>query len=342
MYWATLAVAGFGAGALVGALLARWIDAACQERLPGIGGGCLECGFVAPGWRRWPVMSWSLLFRSCPACGGALRRDPFAVELATAALFALFLVAYFFWQCQKLDEVQPDTFWYYGRALYHLTLMALLITATGTDLREYMIPDSITIPGVLIGFGLATVSGDLQMIHLWVDWNEPTAFLLGPYIPDWIKTHPHWHGAAWSGAGLVVGGGLVWLTRLIANAVLGKESLGFGDVTLMAMVGSFIGWQPVVCVYLLAPLCAVLVGLALRLLHNRAYLPYGPYLAAATGIVMLSWRWIWTFPLTPSSSVRHVFGDPVALAMVGGTALSSLAALLGFLRLARRFLADTP
>ena len=126
------------------------------------------------------------------------------------------------------------------------------------------------------------------------------------------------------------------MTRAIANATLGEESLGFGDVTLMAMIGSFLGWQPVACVYLLAPLCAVLVGVAARLLHNRAYIPYGPYLALATGIVLLTWRWLWTSPLTSTSSVRNLFGDPAGLGLVAGIALGGITMLLLLIRVARR------
>ncbi len=50
------------------------------------------------------------------------------------------------------------------------------------------------------------------------------------------------------------GGGLVWSFRIVASVVMGREALGFGDVTLMAMVGAFTGWQAVWISFFLAPL----------------------------------------------------------------------------------------
>ena len=63
--------------------------------------------------------------------------------------------------------------------------------------------------------------------------------------------------------------------------MLGQEAMGLGDVTLMAMIGSFLGWQPVLFVFLLAPFCGIVVGLVAKTMLNRSYVPYGPYLSVA-------------------------------------------------------------
>ncbi|GIS60188.1 MAG: hypothetical protein CM1200mP2_24130 [Planctomycetaceae bacterium] len=104
-----------------------------------------------------------------------------------------------------------------------------------------------------------------------------------------------------------------WLVRSVSGLVLGREALGLGDVTLMAMIGSFVGWQPVLFIFLLAPFCGLVVGLLARVLTNRPFVPYGPFLAAAASVVLLAWRWIWLFP--PNSprggfAVRNLFGEP--------------------------------
>ena len=78
----------------------------------------------------------------------------------------------------------------------------------------------------------------------------------------WSIGGPHWAGLASGLAGMVIGGGLVWLVRILASAVLHREAMGFGDVTLLAMIGAFLGWQAAVVVFFLAPLAAVVVAWA--------------------------------------------------------------------------------
>ena len=245
---------------------------------------------------------------------------------------------------QEVPEVRPAVFWWVFRSVFFAVLIVQLVSATATDLRTHYILDSSTMPGMVLAVLMATLSGDLQMCHLWVDWNQVVPQLSGPYIPDWIKVSPHLHGLAWSMAGLVTGGGLIWLSRAISSWVLGQEALGFGDVTLMAMIGAFLGWQPVLIVFLIAPLCALLAGLLVRVLSKRTYVPYGPYLSLAALIVLFSWRWIWMFEVSLGTGVenksragrfalRNLFGDPTGLAILGGIVFGGLTLLLGGLRL---------
>ena len=264
------------------------------------------------------------------------------IVAGTGILFGGFTWAMLAWECQRaFPEVQPGPFWRYGRIVWHLVLFTLLVAATATDWREYVIPAQITLSGMLIGVAGAALAGDLQMMHLWVDatqdWQGP--FGPGPFIPQWIKDHHHWHGLAWSTAGLVCGGGITWLVRALSSWLLGEEALGFGDVTLMAMVGSFIGWQPVVWVLLLAPLCGLVVALTGRVLSGKRFIPFGPYLALATLVVLFTWRWIWGFEIEwrpgTTVAVREFFGDWPALLILAAIGVGLLVLLLGLLRLYR-------
>ena len=262
----------------------------------------------------------------------ARRGEATVIAVLTSTLFALATIVIVFLEAQRVSEVRPDVWWRFGRWAAHLGLLTLLIAATATDLREYIIPDQITFPGVVFGVLLATASGDTQLIHLWVDWNHPLVALQGPEIPQWLELHPHWHGLAWSLTGAATGAGVTWLARGISSAVLGQEAMGFGDVTLMAMIGSFLGWQPMLFVFLLAPFCGLVVGLTVKSLLNRPYVPYGPYLSAAAVVVMLSWRWIWSWEPTPRVSIRKLFGDLPSLAILSGASLVLLLVLLGIVR----------
>lgn len=109
----------------------------------------------------------------------------------------------------------------------------------------------------------------------------------------WSIGGTYWAGLESSLAGIVIGGGLVWLVRVLASAALHREAMGFGDVTLLAMIGAFLGWQATVVVFFLAPLAAVVVGLARLLLRGEKELPYGPFLCLAAAGTVLAWPTLW-------------------------------------------------
>ncbi len=256
------------------------------------------------------------------------RRAQCAVVVATGALFAILVLAVMRGQdgCQWITEGGSIN-WGHWRLLYHYALIAFLVVATTVDFDQYLIPDDITLPGTIVGIAVATSLGNMQLMQIWVDWNDVNP-IQGPYIPEWIKQHAHWHGLAYSLAGLTAGAGITWLSRLTAQWVLGMEALGFGDVTLMAMIGSFIGWQPVICVFLLAPVCGLLGAGLLRSIYGRIAIPYGPFLSAATILVLLTWRRLWT-------STREIFGHWPTLVGLGLGIIVGMAVLLGLLRLYR-------
>ncbi len=251
-----------------------------------------------------------------------------AVVVFTAILFTVLVLAVMRGQqgCQWVTEGGSIN-WGHWRLLYHDALIVFLVVATTVDVDQYLIPDQITLPGAIVGIMAATCLGNMQLMQIWVDWNHVDP-IQGPYIPEWIKLHPHWHGLAFNLAGLVTGAGITWLARLISQWVLGMEALGFGDVTLMAMIGSFLGWQPVIFVFLLAPVCGIAVAVSLRLLHGRIVVPYGPFLSAATILVLLTWRRLWT-------PTREVFGHWPTLLGLGIGIVVGMAVLLGLLRLYR-------
>jgi leader peptidase (prepilin peptidase)/N-methyltransferase len=217
--------------------------------------------------------------------------------------------------CQTVSEVRPATPLLYSRLPFQLLFISLLATAVLTDLIDYVIPDPIPCTGIALAMGLATFSGELQMIHLWVDWNDDLVSLYGPFLPQWIKDHQHLHGLAWSLSGGVMGSGLMWLARILAHRILGFPAIGFGDVTLMAMIGSFMGWQPVLCVLAVAPIIGMLIGLTAFVVTGRSFVAFGPYLCAAAFAILCTWREIWEV-----QGLRIIFGHwPSLAAILTGT-----------------------
>lgn len=105
-------------------------------------------------------------------------------------------------------------------------------------------------------------------------------------------------GAAWQGlltalVGMIVSGAMVWAVRIVGSAALGREAMGFGDVTLMFMVGAFLGWQAGLTIFFLAPFAALIVGLLQLVLRRDDEIPYGPFLCLAAAFVVVRWGNVW-------------------------------------------------
>ncbi len=93
--------------------------------------------------------------------------------------------------------------------------------------------------------------------------------------------------------GMVLGGLTVWLVRWIAGLAIGVEALGFGDVTLMAMVGAYVGWQPTSIAFFVSPMIALAFVLVRYLATGDNQTPFGPYLCAGVLVTLLRWDDIW-------------------------------------------------
>jgi leader peptidase (prepilin peptidase)/N-methyltransferase len=297
---------------------------------------------IAAALAAWPLTHWSL--RACdapsawwPAAWGAL------AGLLCGALTLAVLAHH----GQETPEVRPSDIWWLLRPAFHASLIVLLVAATATDLRTYYILDAVTVSGIVIAVAAAALSGDLQLVHIWVDWNQEIPQIRGPYMPEWISRengYPHLHGLAWSVAGLIAGGGVAWAARRLSSLMMGQEALGFGDVTLMAMIGAYLGWQPTLIVFLLAPLCALAAGVLTRLVSSKTYVPYGPFLSLAAVLVLFFWRRIWMFEITLTQgarpgdrttvfALRRLFGDWQGLMILAGMLAGGIVLLLGLWRL---------
>jgi hypothetical protein len=113
-----------------------------------------------------------------------------------------------------------------------------------------------------------------------------------------IATLWWWGGTAWVGlltalVGMVASGSLIWIVRLVGSAALGREAMGFGDVTLMMMIGTFLGWPMCVVVFFFSPFGAVVIGLIQLMTKRDDVIPYGPFLCVAALLVIVYWAGIW-------------------------------------------------
>ena len=187
--------------------------------------------------------------------------------------------------------------------IYFLILAEALLVATFIDFDLMIIPDGVTIPGMILGVAGAFVLGAPTLWPLWFfDSQELNGLQI--LLPDrlhwllelpsqipWMTAHPHWHGLFSSLMGLVVGGATVWAVRILGHWVFQREAMGFGDVVLMAMIGSFLGWQATIMVFfLVAPLCALAATALTLTFRSTREIPFGPYLSVGAMVVVLFWN----------------------------------------------------
>jgi leader peptidase (prepilin peptidase) / N-methyltransferase len=104
-----------------------------------------------------------------------------------------------------------------------------------------------------------------------------------------------WQGLLTALVGMAAGGGLIWMVRIVGAASLQREAMGFGDVTLMAMIGAFLGWQSCFIIFFLAPLAGLVVGVLRLILFRDKEVPYGPFLCMAALFLIVRWDAIWMF-----------------------------------------------
>lgn len=111
----------------------------------------------------------------------------------------------------------------------------------------------------------------------------------------WQGRGSDWQALLTSLVGLAFGAALVWAVRLIGQFALHKEAMGFGDVTLMVMIGAFLGWHACLMVFFLSPFAALIIALAQWVLTRRRDIAFGPYLCLAAVVVIAKWPVLWGF-----------------------------------------------
>jgi leader peptidase (prepilin peptidase)/N-methyltransferase len=289
------------------------------------------------------VVAFLLTARSLRICDAPSKTVAALWAIAGGICVGLFVHQAFESDVLSVPEVRPSHVWFRLRIIFHALLIVLLTAITATDWRTCFIPLFIPIAGMIIAPLLAFLSGDVQIAHVWVDWNAEVPQLAGPYLPAWLGQHPHLHGLAWSLAGAAVGTLMAWVVRKVSGWVLGMPALGEGDVWLMAMIGAFLGWQPTVLAFAIAPIAALVIGLPTKALLGRPYIPYGPFLAFGAVAVLFTWRWLWMFEVGLGSALnrenrqtrfrlRDVFGDPWLMLGLAAAVVVALVTMLGWRR----------
>ncbi len=223
---------------------------------------CPECGAAIRWFDNIPVISYLWLKGRCRQCRRSISLRYPLVELSTALVFlALYL--------------------HYGLSLE--LVMALpfgwaLLVLSAIDLEHYILPDVITLPGIILGLvGAGLASLDLPL------FLEPIS-----------GQGCGWPPIAESLAGLLLGGGFLWFSAWAGRLVFRQEAMGGGDIKLAAMIGAFLGLRGLLVALFAAFLTGSLSGLGLilsgKLKPRKSILPFGPFLALGALIAVFLGR----------------------------------------------------
>jgi leader peptidase (prepilin peptidase)/N-methyltransferase len=211
---------------------------------------CTACGHELSWYENLPVVSYVVLRGRCRSCGAPFSVMYPLVELTTAAVFE---VGYWWYGLTPLLGV---------RLLFACAMIVLFVI----DLQHKILPNEITLPGVVVGLMLSGVTGE----------------------PGWLS----------SLIGIAVGAGTLFAIAEAYYRVRGEEGLGMGDVKMLAMIGAFLGWKMVLLTLVLSSISGSIVGVAILLVKRESLkyaLPFGTFLAigalisAVAGDALLMW-----------------------------------------------------
>ncbi|HPT39040.1 MAG TPA: prepilin peptidase [Candidatus Omnitrophota bacterium] len=221
---------------------------------------CPKCQKRIPGYDNIPFISFILLGGRCRFCREKISLRYPLVELLTAILTVVFF----------------NRFGLSYEFFLYLVMLWALIIATFVDIAHRIIPDEVSVGGMIIGLIMVSITG--------FSFN-PLKFSLVPMGK--------------SALGAIAGGGIIYLTGVIFDLVYFKllkkpaingetESMGGGDVKLLAMIGAFMGWQMAVLTFFLAPFLGIVIGIVNLMTKKDHTIPYGPFLSIAS-LVALFW-----------------------------------------------------
>lgn len=194
-----------------------------------------------------PVLSYAFLGARCRYCRRPISPRYASVELLTSALF---LLAYHLCGFNLKLAV-------------YLVLFASFVVVSFIDWDWQIIPDQLTINGIMLGLLLSYLT--------WL-YPDPKALSFMTPLNDSI----------W---GVISGGGLLY-----AVSVMSGGGMGGGDVKLAAAIGAFLGWKAVLLGLLLACFIGSFFGILMIITgikKRRDYIAFGPYIALGTMLVMI-------------------------------------------------------
>ena len=243
---------------LMGLMIGSFMNV-CIHRLPrGLSpvtprSSCTSCGHQIAWFENIPIASFAALRGRCAGCRASISVMYPIIEGLTGLMFLGAYVLY------------GPGLALMARLIFGCAMIVLFVI----DLQHKILPNVITLPGVVIGLLFSEVAG-----------------------PGWKD----------SLIGLAAGGGVLWGIAEVYYRVRKEEGLGMGDVKMLAMIGAFLGWKLMLLTLVLGSFSATIVGVGVLVAKKESLkyaLPFGTFLAAgalvaaAAGDRILAWYFGW-------------------------------------------------
>jgi leader peptidase (prepilin peptidase)/N-methyltransferase len=232
--------------ALAGLCIGSFLNV-CIHRLPlkqsvvHPGSRCPDCGYALRWYDNVPVISYAALRGRCRSCARPISLQYPIVEIVTAVVFVMH------WYAFGPTVLLPL------RLLFASALIVLFMI----DLEHQILPDVITLPGIVLGI------------------------VCSLFLPP---------GPLMSILGVLLGGGLLWAIAEAWFRLRKVEAMGFGDVKMLAMVGGWLGVKMVLVTFVLSSMLGGLIGAALigsRRADMATKVPFGTMLAVGALVASL-------------------------------------------------------
>ncbi len=197
--------------------------------------GCTYCGAGLKARDNVPLLSYLLLRGRCRTCAAPISWRYPAIEALTAALFVACVTRF----GPSLEAVAAAVF------------CSLMVALAAIDAEHFLLPDKLTLPGILAGLALQ------------------------PYLPDATILEALIGTVGGAGALILLINLWYWLRE--------EEGMGLGDVNMLALIGAFLGWKGALITLVAATILGALTGIALMIpgrLKVKSRLPFGVFLAA--------------------------------------------------------------
>ncbi|MDP3285329.1 MAG: prepilin peptidase [Desulfobacterales bacterium] len=212
---------------------------------------CPGCNRLISAYDNIPVISYILLKGKCRNCGIPISlRYPIVETISGLTALAVFM-----------------RFGISAEGLIYFVFISALLVITFIDIDHRIIPDTISLPGIPIGFLLASL--------VLPSMNYKTSL-----------------------AGILTGGGSLLAVAWIYSLITKKEGMGGGDIKLLAMIGAFTGWKGVLFTIFVASAAGTLAGIAVMFKTKKDMklaVPFGPFLSIGAilyiffGTDIISW-----------------------------------------------------